>query len=165
MKTIIIGFSTPNTFKIGAELIKLWTDSSFSHVYIRYIDDQDRDIVFQAAHGSVHPILYTNFIKSNKTINEYRIQFTNTEYQQLRDFYYSEMGQLYSYKELLMIVVYDTLDMFNIKIKEDNIPGYICSELAATMLQQIKGYTYNKQLNLIRPNDLYEVLENKYGDS
>jgi hypothetical protein len=161
MKTVKIGFSKPNAFKIGAWAIQKWIGKEYSHVYIRYSDDQGRDVVFQAAHGTVHPILYENFIDHNISIKEYSIEFSDAEYQQLRDFYYSNMGKLYDYGDLVKIVCYDIAIRFGFKIDTVDCSGYVCSELAAKMLSDIKGYNFNKPFNLIRPDDVDVTLEGK----
>ena len=159
MRNVIIGFSSPNTWKIGAEAIKWWIDAPYSHCYIRYVDDQNRDIVFEAAHGNVHPILYTNFVTHTVIIKEVSLEFTDEEYQRLRDFYYNEMGEPYAYMDLFIVFAYDICKKFGIKVQDGNIPGYICSQLAATMLAEIKGYKFDKPLNLIKPDDLFKALE------
>ncbi|CAB4125155.1 hypothetical protein UFOVP53_70 [uncultured Caudovirales phage] len=159
MKNIKIGFSCSSSWKIGSAALKWYMDTEYSHAYIRYQDSQDRDVVFQAAHGTVHPILFENFIKENKVTHEFEIEFSHEEYQKLRNFYYSEMGKPYAYKDLFIILAYDTCKKIGIKVQDGNIPGYICSQLAATVLSEIKGYKFDKPLNLVRPNDLFKKLE------
>lgn len=159
MKTITIGFSSPNKFKFGAWCIQKWINKHYSHVYIRYSDDQDRNIVFQAAHGLVHPILFDHFLEHNNTIKEYQLEFSDIEYQQLRNFYYSNMGKPYDYVDLIKIVCYDIAMKFGFKINTTDCSGYICSELAAKMLSDIKRYNFNKPLNLVSPGDVESILE------
>ena len=161
MKKITIGFSKPNKLKIGAELIMWWTNAPYSHVYIRYEDNEKRDMVFESAHGNVHPILYKNFIIHNFPVNEYHIEFTEEEYQKMRTFYYNKMGEPYSYPDLIVIVVHDILNKIGINFNSSHIPGYVCSEFVATMLSEIKGYVFKKPLNLMRPDDLYVFLNEK----
>lgn len=160
MKTIKIGFSKPNKFKIGAWLIQKWINKEYSHVYIRYIDDQGRDIVFQAAHGTVHPVLFTIFLKENVVCKEIDMEFSDLEYQEVRDFYYYNMGSKYDYFNLIKIVVYDLMIRFNLKINTNDCSGYICSELAAKMLKKVKNIIFNKSLNLVRPDDVEITLTN-----
>lgn len=160
MRSVIIGVSASSSWKIGSAALKLYMGEKFSHVYIRYVDDQGRDIVFQAAHGTVHPILFTHFIEENQVIKEFTVQFTEEEYQKLRTFYYDKMGERYAYLDLVLIFIYDALKSINIPIRDHKVPGYICSQLAATMLVEIKGYQFEKPLNLIRPDDIYDKLNN-----
>jgi hypothetical protein len=161
MRNIKIGFSRPSTWKIGAEGIMLWMDSPYSHVYIRYQDDQKRDIVFQASHGNIHPRLYVNFLSDNICVEEFSLDFTDQEYQNMRDFYYNKMGELYAYKDLLIIFIHDLFRKVGIIFNEVGIPGYICSGLVATMLSEVKGVKWEKPINLIRPDDIYKYFEKK----
>ena len=158
MRKVTIGFSKPNTFKIGAELEKLWTNSPYSHVYVRYHDDQNRDVVFQASHGSVHPQLYVNFLSDNIMIDEFSMDFTDQEYQNMRDFYYNKMGELYAYNDLAVIFLYDCLIRLGIKFNDLSVPGYICSSLVAAMMKEVKGVKFDKPENLMRPDDVYKYL-------
>ena len=159
MKKITIGFSKPSTWKIGAELEMWWCKSPYSHAYIRYCDDQGRDLIFQASHGSVHPQLYVNFLSDNIVTEEICLDFTDQEYQKMRDFYYDKMGELYAYKDLIFIFVYEFLAKVGIKISNEKIPGYICSQLVAQMLSEVKGIKFDKPFNLIKPNDLFNSLK------
>lgn len=159
MKKIIFGFSKPKIFKIGAEAIKLWLDSEYSHVFIMYIDDQDREVVFQAAHGTIHPILYSNFLKENIVVDVFPWYFIEEDYNHLRDFYYEKMGEKYAYKDLAIIVIHDILNRIGIHFNSNNFTGYVCSSLAAQMLVEVRGVKFDKPVNLIRPNDLYNFLK------
>jgi hypothetical protein len=139
----------------------LWSNASYSHSYIRYQDDQKRDIIFNASHGSVHPQLYVNFLSDNIMVDEFEIEFTDQEYQNMRDFYYNKMGELYAYKDLAIIFIYDCLKKIGIKFNSVNIPGYICSSLIATMLSEVKGVKFDKPNNLCRPDDIFSYLAKK----
>lgn len=158
MKKVIIGFSCSNTWKIGSVALKWYMDTQYSHAYIRYEDNQDRDIIFQAAHGTVHPIMFNNFIKENKIVHEFIIEFTDDEYQKLRNYCYEKMGEKYAYLDLIVIFAHDCLKKIGISFN-DNTSGYICSELAASILVNIKGYSFDKPLNLMRPDDLFKKLQ------
>jgi hypothetical protein len=158
MRKIIIGFSCPSTLKIGAELLKWYMSTKYDHVYIRYEDNQGRDIIFGASQGTVHPILYSNFILNNTIIQEFTLLFSEEEYQKLRDFYYNKMGMPYAYLNLLNIFVYDFIKKIGISVQYQIVPGYVCSQLIATILQDIKGFTFKKAINLTRPDDIEHIL-------
>lgn len=158
MRSISIGFSCSNTWKIGSATLKWYMDTEYSHAYVRYKDNQDRDIVFQAAHGTVHPILFENFIKENKVIQEFTIEFTNEEYEKLRTYCYEKMGEKYAYLDLIVIFAHDCLKKIGISFNDD-VSGFVCSELAASILIDIKGYSFDKPVNLIRPDDLFKKLK------
>lgn len=159
MKTIKIGFSSPNTFKIGAWAIQKWIGKDYSHVYINWIDDQGRDIVFQASHGCCHTILKDNFELENIIHKEFIMNITEDQYQALRDFCYNYCGVPYAFLDLPLIVIYDVLSKLGIKTLFYDVPGEVCSELVAILLKEIFGFTFDKPSNLMKPNDIYESLE------
>lgn len=159
MKDVVFGFSYPKKFKIGAAAISWWMGRPYSHTYIRYTDSQGRDIIFHAAHGTVHPILVSNFDLDNNRVAEYVINFSEGEYNQLRDIYYEKSGQLYATRQIGLIPMYDILwKSFKYTLKSDNVPGYICSELVGHSLEKIKGYTFDRPLNLLRPDHIEDAL-------
>ena len=61
---MIIATSSPIKFKVGAELIKLYQKTQFSHILI--IKD---DLVFQASHGKVNCTHIDIQIQKRITIN------------------------------------------------------------------------------------------------
>ena len=71
---IIIGCSRNN--KIGSELIQWWLNTNYSHVYAKWhLNDQNRDIVYQASHGMVHFRASNHFNKDNTVVKEFEIEF------------------------------------------------------------------------------------------
>jgi hypothetical protein len=155
---IIVGYSYPRRFKIGAFLISWWMKRPYSHVFIRYTDNQNRDLIFHAAHGTVHPILVKNFEVENKIVKEDVLFFTDEEYQQLRDIYYEKSGKLYSTKQIILMPIHDAGLACNIKIKTEDDDGYICSELVGYCLNKVKGIKFSKPFNYLRPDDIESAL-------
>jgi hypothetical protein len=159
MRNIIVGFSSPNKFKIGAELIKLWIKKPYSHVYVNWIDDQGRDIVWQASHGCVHTISKENFLVSNKIQKEIVFSFTEEEYQKLRDFCYNYSGSIYSITSLFLIVCYDLAIRLGLKPLFKNLEGFICSELVSRIFSEVKDLELPKPTYLMRPDDVEMSLD------
>lgn len=155
---LIIGFSKPNKFKLGAWLISAWIGKPYSHVYIRYTDAQGRDLVFQAAHGMVHLIEWYNFRLHNTTVATKTLTVTQSQYETLRDFYYNELGAPYSYLGLISVPLHDLLWKLGFYFKGVDDPGYICSELCAKALRQILNIEFQKPNNLVRPDDIERAL-------
>ena len=150
---MVIGFSKPKKFKLGAWLISKWIGKSYSHVYIRYNDTQGRDMVFQAGHGLVHQLLFTNFVLENYVVREIEIFATDAQKEEFRDYYYKHLGEPYDYKDLVLIPINDTLWALKKPYVNSNGRGYICSELASEMLNHIFNVKFNKPFNLCRPDD------------
>jgi hypothetical protein len=155
-----MGFSRPREFKIGAWLIQKWMNREYSHVYISWIDDQGRDIIFQAAHGCVHTLLRSNFVTENIIVKEKVIETSEENYQKARDFLYFYLGEVYSTRELALIVVYDVLTRVGIPVTIEDSKGFICSELGSRFLNYVYGYKIPKKSFLMRPDDVEKMLEN-----
>jgi hypothetical protein len=163
VKNVRMGFSCSRSWKIGSVVLRKYMGTAYSHVYIRYEDSQGRDIVFHAAHGTVHQILHSNFIIENNPIFEYETEISEESYQKLKDFYYEKAGLPYSIKELMFIPIHDLAWNFNYYLKGEDDPGYICSGLAGTVLDQICGIKFEKPYNILRPDDIEKALQKSFN--
>jgi len=159
MIQLIVGFSKPRKLKVGSELIKLWINKPYSHVYMRYIDSQGRDLVFHAAHGTVHPILFENFNKENETLKQFELELSVDEYELFKNIYYEKCGILYSKKGIICIPIHDIAWKMGFYLKTEDDPGYICSELAGYALTTLKGIKFKKPFNILRPDDIDQRLQ------
>lgn len=111
-----IGFSAPKKFKIGAECIKLFMGTSYSHTYLKF-NRNGKTLVYHATSRGVVLVSYEEFCKYNKVIDE--IETTNCE--AAEKFCQQYLGKPYSYISLLAV-------LFNIKLG-DGKKSFICSEL------------------------------------
>jgi hypothetical protein len=121
---MIIATSSPIKFKIGAELIKWYQHTTFSHVLI--IKD---DLVYQASHGFVNCMHIDNFKHENIIIHQYEISDEAIDF----EFVKKQLGKPYSYKQILNIA---TKFLLGIKLfsKNDN-SQFICSEYVGKALK------------------------------
>lgn len=161
MRKLQILFTRPREFKLGSWIISKWINRPYSHVAFSWIDDQNREIVWQAAHGCVHTILMSNFIKENEIVNSVYLDMTNAQYQHLRDFCYYYSGYVYSFTGLFHVVAYDVSKKFGIPIIPENSKGFICSELCSLGLLQVFGYALFKASHLMKPDDIFKLLINE----
>ncbi len=156
---IHIGFSKPNTFKIGAELIALWTNSPYSHVYMRFDYETSKSAIFHAAHGMVHFKSPSNFEKENTTIKEYSLEVSVLEHDEIFDQCMELAGEPYSKLTLLKIFISDIIFSTTGKvIAFENSPGYICSELVGKICSDRFGMRFDKPIFLLKPSDIDEEL-------
>lgn len=163
MKKIFIGFSEPNKKKIGSEAIKWWTNSSFSHVYIRFEGESlGITYLYQASHGMVHFIAYDNFIKQNKTVEEYEVEVTPEQYRQALRISMMLAGEKYAYSELASIFIYDVSEKLGKPYDTGDADGYVCSALVAKTCIELLGLSFNRPSHLLRPIDIKNVVEKKY---
>lgn len=156
MYEVIIGASKNSL--IGSTAIQWWIRAPYSHVYARWhLSDQERDIVYQASHGMVHFIEFSNFKNNNDVVKEIRITLTCEQFKKFSQKCIDLAGQPYSKLELLQILV---CDMTNGKIHVEDQKGYICSELMCELLEDL-GYKFDKPKYLVNPRDIIEKLEEK----
>jgi hypothetical protein len=146
---MIIATSSPIKFKVGAELIKLYQKTQFSHVLI--IKD---DLVFQASHGKVNCTHINIFLEENKIVNFYEIEDSAIDF----DFVKKQLGKKYSIKQIITIAA---KFIFGIKhlYGDNGNSSFICSEYVgkALMLEWVNDQT--------SPADIDKYLKENYGIS
>jgi hypothetical protein len=159
MHKIYIGFSTPKTFKIGAQAIKAWIKKPYSHVFVAWKSDQfSRVLLYHAAHGSVHFRSSGLFLEENKIVKLYEIWLTDEQYKSLIQKCIDLSGINYGYAELIKILVKDTCDLLGFQCKMvENSRGYICSELLAELLIGL-GAVFTRPAHLVRPDQIEDSL-------
>ena len=118
---MIIITSSPIKWKIGAELIKFYQKTTFSHVAII-----QGDLVFQASHGYVNCTHIDNFLAENRIIHRYKISDESVD----MDFVKRQLGKKYSTGQLIEIVI---KFLTGIKITSKN-DKFICSEFVGKAL-------------------------------
>ena len=155
---LIIGASRNN--KIGSKLIQWWMNTDYSHVYATwYLNDQDRNIVYQASHGLVHFREYSNFKTDNIIVKEFEIEISCDQFKKFSQKCIDLAGEPYSKLELLQVYI---CDISNNNIKFNDQPGYICSELMCELMEDL-GYKFDKPKYLVTPKDIIEKLEKLNG--
>lgn len=129
--------SSPIDWKFGAELIKLYQHTEFSHVAI--VKD---NLVFQASHGRVHCVHIDTFLAENFIIDHFEIEDSSVDL----DFVYHQLGKPYSYTQILEIAF---KYLTGIKILFNNRNNqFICSEFVgkALKLNWANDYTTPKEI-------------------
>lgn len=153
---VIIGCSRNRDNKIGSELIQWWDNTDYSHIYVRWwLTTQEREVVYHAAHGMVHFLSLDNFQKNNVIVKEFVLELTDEQFKRFSAKCIDLAGQKYSHIELIQIVI---SDISNGKIKFEDQPGFICSELVGSLLKEL-GYGFDKPTFLLKPIDIINALE------
>lgn len=159
---VVISFSYPKKFKIGAKLISLFINRPYSHVLIHwYSKSLDRTLVYQASHGQVHFIEMQNFLKDNDIVKSYKVNLLDDQYNELIRRCVDLAGQPYATMELLKLSIHEILAKVNIKCDFNDTKGYICSELMADILETMYGKVFKKPKNQITPSDIDDFLGKK----
>lgn len=156
-KTIVIGFSTPNKWKLLSWLIKILLRTSYSHVYLKFHSESlDRDIVYQASGLAVNFIGNHRFLDHHKVIREFKLNISPECHLSTLQFAVDKAGSPYSLRQLLGILIYM---LCGIKPKGEDQNTYVCSELIGQIMQEKFNICVNKDLDLITPKDVYHILE------
>ncbi len=140
---------------IGSKAIQWWIDADYSHSYARWtLNTQERDIIYQASHGLVHFQALENFQKQNEIVEEIELEITDEQFKRFSRKCIDLAGVKYSKLQLLQIFINDAT---NDRIKFDDQPGYICSELMHDLLIDL-GMSFNKPKHLLNPKDIMDCV-------
>ena len=160
MKTIILGFSTRTHFNLFSSLIRLFTKSKVSHVYVRLpIPAYNTNMIFQASGLKVNYEFYDLFLEKETIIEEYEIPVSDEQYAKSELFRITEAGKDYSMREIIGLVY--VLFMRQILKKQVANPlsqgsqAYICVDVGACQV----GYEESGNLT---PEDLRRWCKSRY---
>jgi hypothetical protein len=121
---MIIVTSSPKKWKLGAELIKFYQKTKFSHVAII-----KGDLVFQASHGSVNCTHINVFLKDNVVIDRFYVHNSKVD----MNFVKLQLGKKYSFWQIIQIAI-DYFTGIKITISNGN-QKFICSEFVGKALR------------------------------
>lgn len=159
--SIIIGFSKPNKFKIGAWLIEKTEKTEFDHVYIKlYSKSTDRYLYYQASGLEVNFMGDKVFTQLNTVVKEFRFPITDAQQSAILVQAIDLAGTPYGIKELFGMAIVRFMSIFNVKMINpfsDGSKTYICSELVGTIMNSHLGYNF-KDLDSLSPKDIYDTL-------
>lgn len=153
-----VGFSSPKKKKIGSELIKWWTKSPYSHVYIRFESSKIPSTIYHAAHNYVHFISYDRFLTQNTVYSEHRIEVTEALKSEILTHCVNLSGEKYGYSELAKLFFMDLAHRMGCKLAFHDGKGYICSELVGEVLKKFFNVTFDKPKYALSPSDIEKVI-------
>lgn len=147
---IIIGFSKKEC--IGSKLISWWIGTPFSHVYLQFGDE-----IIQASGTQVNSIKEEEFKKLNFIVDKFEIEVSEQVYYREYESAKSKIGLPYSWRQLVDIFL---SDLFNTRIHvfHDHKQAYICSELVAGVLKDLKYPVFNWDEDYITPKDIWNLM-------
>jgi len=152
---LTIGFSKPKNkmFPFFSWLIRLWDNAPYSHVYIRWTSNNSLNICYQASRSMVHFLGEKVFNQTILPIEEYELDITQEQYQQMLRFCVLNSGVNYSFKQILGIVLAKVLRLSKNPFSDQN-NGYVCSELIAQIMLDKLSITFDKEIELLTPRDI-----------
>lgn len=154
MARVCIGFSEPVKTKLGAEIIKWWMGTEFSHVYLKlYSPYTDLWLIYHASHGMVHLREASNFYKENLPVAEFEMEIEPIRLRNTIKIAQQLCGQPYGYLGLVKLVLRKKF-----KISGDGDRSFHCSELIARLFPELTEYCKLSN-DFIEPVHLYNVLK------
>lgn len=157
MKTIVVGFSkSTKSIAPFSKAICLWDKTNYSHVYFQFKNVKyDVDMIYQSSSTMLNYMSKEVFLHHNTIAYEFKIAVTNEQYDKLMKNCIISAGLPYSIMQIFGIIL---ADVFNLKSNLfQNKDKYVCSEWVAEQLEEL-GYQFNKDLGLVKPSDIYRVL-------
>lgn len=158
MKTIIVGFSHSTKafapFSLG---LRAWDGVPYSHVYFKFHSDKyDVDLIYQASSTMLNYMSEDIFLSFNELVKEIEIQVTDEQYHKLMKKCMECAGLQYGTLQIVGVLVADVLKIDRNIFSDPE--KYHCSEWVAEELEEL-GYKFNKPTDLVKPIDIYKVLE------
>lgn len=160
MKKLVVGFSKPKgRFMILADLIRWIQDTPYSHVFFKIENDNLRNHLFYHASGSKVNFMGTNlFFSKNIPIKMFEFEIDEQAFYKFLDAAIDRVGMKYS---LLQLVGFPIATLFRLKRNPFGKKGYVCSELVAEVLKEVRNFSFDKDLSLVDLKDIYNLLSNE----
>lgn len=160
MKKLVIGFSRPKgRFMILSDIIRYIQGTPYSHVFFKIENDNLRNHLFYHAKGSVVNFMGTTlFFKKNIPIKTFEFEIDEQAFYKFLDAAIDRVGVKYSPLQLVGFLV---AKLFKLKKNPFGKKGYVCSELVAEVLKEVRNFTFDKDLNLVDLKDIYNLLSNE----
>jgi hypothetical protein len=147
---IKIGFSKRNCF--GSKLIAWWMGTPFSHVYLQFENE-----IIQASGTHVNTMSDLDFVKKNIVVDSYEIEVDEQVYYMELEKARSKIGLPYAWRQLIDIFLSDIFKS-NIHWFHDHKQAYICSELVAGVLKDLKYSAFDWDLDYVTPKDIWHLM-------
>lgn len=153
MSKVSIGFSSPKKFKIGAEIIKLWMGTSYSHVYLKVYSAYTKQfLIYQASHGTVHLLTAASFEQNNVVVAEFDMSVQEPLLRNCLAVAQQLLGRPYGYLGLLKLGLHKLINWPKVG---DGDSSFHCSELIARLFPEL---CENLAQDFVEPVDLYSSL-------
>lgn len=152
---MIVGFSRPKKWKLFSAVVKWYLKTPYSHVYMKfYSKSLDRWIVYEAVGNGVRFIGQKLFDETVDIIKEFEIDISDEKQKELLVWCVDNSGVKYGCLQLIGIFIANILKLKRNPFKS----GKICSELIAEAIENAGIYKFKKDLNLVTPKEIYNLL-------
>lgn len=155
---VIVGFSKPKSWKPFAWAIQRYQNTEYSHVYFKiYLSKMDKWIILESAGLETRILTESNWLQHSEIIEEYIIESSKLQRIDLFEECLNNMGKSYGITQIAGILISNLL-----KLKHNLISTgsdyQICSEFVGRLLQDIYKVKMPKDLDLLTPKDINNLL-------
>lgn len=162
MKTIVVGFSKPRTFKLHAWVIEKVDGAPFDHAYLRFHSESlNRDIIYQSTQKGVEFMGLTLWSQNTAPVFEFPIQVEDANYTSMMQFCVDNCGIDYGLLGVLGAGLVKLASKLRITISnpfDNGLKSEFCSEVVARCLNTVDPAKFNLDAANITPNDLYKII-------
>lgn len=163
MKKIVVGFSTPQKFKIHAWLIMKIDQAPFDHTYLKFHSESlNRDIIYQAVGKGVQFVGKTLFDTKSKSIEEFEIEVEDDDYTKMMCFCVDNAGIPYGFIQVIGAGIVKILSKFGKHIENPfnvGLTNEFCSEVVLRCLNKVDSKNFNLKAENITPKDLNVIIK------
>lgn len=161
MKRVVVGFSRPKKLNIVSKLIMKMQGTDYSHAYLMFRSESlDRNLIYQASGLQVNFTGSQLFYEHHIVVKEFELLVSDESYKKALQFAVDKAGSPYSIKQLFSMLWYM---LTGHQVAGDGRQAYVCSELVGQMLLEDFSIDLDKDLDLVTPKDLFELLSEIYG--
>jgi hypothetical protein len=158
---ITIGFSKHTGFAPFSTAIRCYLDTEFSHTYFKVTLPGLNDAsVLQATGKGISMCSYTNFLKHNIVVKEFKMNISNELFLELYNEFHDKAGTKYGYIQNIGILISNILKLKTNPFQD----GIVCSEYIAYCLSEVYPDDWDDSVmdfNLVTPRDVYQYLVSK----
>lgn len=158
MKKITIGFSkSKKKIAIGSLLIRWYMQTPYSHVYFKFdAKSFDRILVYEAVGAGVRFIGLNKWQSDHEEVASFELDISDESYKKIMQYCIDNAGTEYGFWQNIGILIANICKSSKNPITD----GENCSEVIGEVLA-LEGYKIHKDFNLLTPEDIFLILDNK----
>lgn len=158
MRKVTVGFSrSTKPFAIGSLLIRWYMGTPYSHVYMKFDSpSMNRSLIYEAVGVGVRFIGLERWKNHALEVDSFELEVSEENYKKIMQFCIDQSGIEYGFWQNLGIIIANICKKSNNSLTD----GENCSEAIGEILK-LEGFEIHKDLNLLTPKDIHEILSTK----
>jgi hypothetical protein len=161
LKKVTIGFSRPKNrfFPWASWLIRAYQGfTPYSHTYLEFYSESiNRSLIYEAVGTGVRFVGQKYWERKAHSTHSFTLEIKKCNYDRLIQYCVDHEGENYGFLQNIGVVIANLFGM-----KKNPFPrGRNCSEEIGNILK-LEGYEINKDVNLLTPKDIFQILSKKH---